>query len=74
MSSFFPLSPPAHSFFIGPTVINIHRRASVAAAATVVRAHWQVQTFENRDFKELEIEFDDLNHHDDATVTVLAPG
>ena len=22
MSSFFPLSPPAHSFFIGPTVIN----------------------------------------------------
>ena len=24
MSSFFPLSPPAHSFFIGPTVINIH--------------------------------------------------
>jgi len=40
----------------------------------VVRAHWQEQTFENRDFKELEIEFDDLNHHDDATVTVLAPG
>jgi hypothetical protein len=24
MSSFFPLSPPAHSFFIGPTVINIY--------------------------------------------------
>ena len=24
MSSFFPLSPPAHSFFIGPLVINIH--------------------------------------------------
>ena len=24
MSSFFPLSPPAHSFFIGPIVINIH--------------------------------------------------
>ena len=24
MSSFFPHSPPAHSFFIGPTVINIH--------------------------------------------------
>ena len=23
MSSFFPLSPPAHSFFIGPIVINI---------------------------------------------------
>ena len=25
MSSFFPLSPPAHSFFIGPTVINNNR-------------------------------------------------
>ena len=24
MSSFFPLSPPAHSFFIGPIVINIY--------------------------------------------------
>ena len=28
MSSFFPLSPPAHSCFIGPTVINIHPAAA----------------------------------------------
>ena len=28
MSSFFPLPPPAHSFFIGPTVINIQVNGS----------------------------------------------
>ena len=30
MSSFFPLSPPAHSFFIGPTVINNNNRETTA--------------------------------------------
>ena len=35
MSSFFPLSPPAHSFFLGPTVINIYILAAHDALAPI---------------------------------------
>jgi len=36
MSSLFPLSPPAHSFSIGPTVINIHASEFTALSVEVV--------------------------------------
>ena len=36
MSSFFPLSPPAHSFFIGPTVINIQTARMPTQSSTVL--------------------------------------
>jgi hypothetical protein len=38
MSSFLPLPPPAHSFFIGPTVINIHIYISFLPPARLARS------------------------------------
>ena len=31
----FPSLPPAHSFFIGPTVINIHKQSRAGSAEVV---------------------------------------